>query len=144
MTDDPRATPQPQQGPNHARVATQATATAAPAPADVLQRSCSRITANFRETLGADGCAALLSRAIARLGSQHTALEAMWRQDGREIYLDGIVAATERHGYPAVAAAAEALTIALVDVLGRLIGDDMAIRIIDLGADPAERIQGTR
>lgn len=142
MTDDPM---QPPLQPGVASATAGAAGSAGSRPnADALQASCARITGNLRDMLGADGCAALLSRSIARVDTAHPALAAMWRQDGREIHLDTIVAAVDRHGYPAVAAAFAALTGALQDTLGRLIGDDMAIRIIDLGADPAERIQGTR
>jgi hypothetical protein len=114
------------------------------AAAEALQVSCARITGNLRDMLGVDGCAALLSRSIARVETAHPALAAMWRQDGREIHFDTISAATDSYGYPAVAAAFAALHGALIEVLGRLIGDDMALRIINLDALPGEPREGSR
>jgi len=107
-----------------------------------LQRTCTRLTDNLRDTVGADGCAALLARSLARTDLAHPALTAVWRQDGREIYLDGVTAAMEQHGEAAVTAGVDALFATVVDVLGRLIGEDMAIRIIDLGIKPGEQRPG--
>ena len=47
------------------------------------------------------------------------------------IRLDGIAACADAHGIDNVRAAIEALIAALVDILTRLIGDDMAIRLLD-------------
>ena len=114
------------------------------AAAESLQRTCTRLADNLRDTVGADGCAALLTRALAHTDTAHPALKTVWRQDGREIHLDGVAAAMDMHGQAAVTAGVDAMMATLVEVLGRLIGEDMAIRIIDLGADPGERTQGTR
>ena len=92
--------------------------------------------------MGTDGCAALLARALARTEAEHPALLTLRRQDGREIHLDGVAEAMQQHGRAAVEAGVQALMRALVEVLGRLIGADMAVRIIDLGAAADERRQG--
>jgi hypothetical protein len=99
--------------------------------ADALQRSCSRVFDNLRDAMGDDGCTALLARALARTEDRHPALKDMRRYNDGSIHLDGVVAAVEAHGVTAVTAATEALLAALVDVLARLIGEDMAIRLID-------------
>jgi hypothetical protein len=96
-----------------------------------LQRTCLRVVANLRDALGEDGCNALLARALARSEPDHPALTTVRRLDGDSIQLDGVVAAAEAHGIAAVKAAIEALLATLVDVLGRLIGEEMAIRLID-------------
>ena len=106
--------------------------------AEALQRLCTRVTDNLRETMGVDGCTALLARSLARTVSAHPCLALVQRRDGREIQLDGVVAALEIHGYAAVDSAITALLATLVEILGRLIGEDMAMRIIDLEA-PATR-----
>jgi hypothetical protein len=99
-----------------------------------LQVACLRVTENLRDAMGEDGCAALLARALARTEAQHPALKELRRMDGREIRLDGVVTSVEVHGIAAVDAAIEALLATLVDVLGRLIGEDMALRLLDLDA----------
>ena len=50
------------------------------------------------------------------------------------VHLDGVAASAETHGIVAVTAAVEALLAALLDILGRLIGEDMAIQLIDYDA----------
>ena len=105
--------------------------------AEALQRLCTRVTENLRDTMGVDGCTALLARALARTVSEHPCLALVQRRDGREIQLDGVAAALEIHGFAAVDTAITALLTTLVEILGRLIGEDMAMRIIDLGAPAA-------
>jgi hypothetical protein len=140
MTQDPQGVPNPPRSPlflyrDDASDATHASA-------ELLQRTCNRVTGNLRDMLGVDGCAALLTRCLARTDQQHPALATVWRQDGREIHLDGVADAVEKHGEAAVTAGIEALMTALLDLLGRFIGADMAIRIIDLGAPTDERRPG--
>ena len=64
-------------------------------------------------------------------GSGPSGADDIRRLDGDSIYLDGVVASVEAHGVAAVTAAIEALLASVVDILGRLIGEDMAIRLID-------------
>lgn len=96
-----------------------------------LQRTCVRVSETLRNLLGEDGRNALLVRALARTEADHPALKSICRLDEGGIQLDGVVASVEAHGVAAVTAAIEALLAALIDVLGRLIGEDMAIRLID-------------
>jgi len=96
-----------------------------------LQQTCTRVLGNLREALGEDGCNALLARALARAEREHPPLKKIRRLYGDSIHLDGVAASVDAFGVPAVTAAIEALFAALVDVLGRLIGEDMAARLID-------------
>jgi len=109
--------------------------------AAALQQSCSRVFENLRDAMGDDGCTALLSRALSRSQADHPALEAVRRDHDGVIYLDGVMTAVEAHGIVAVTVATEALFAALVEVLGRLIGEDMAMRLIDHHGD-ASRTNG--
>lgn len=106
-----------------------------------LQRTCSRVLASLRDALGDDGTTALLARALRRTEEHHPSLKSVRRLDGMSIHLDGVPAAVEEHGVAHVSAAVEALLAALVDILGRLIGEDMAMRILDLGM-PAPSTNG--
>ncbi|MEX2177189.1 MAG: hypothetical protein WD801_00670 [Gemmatimonadaceae bacterium] len=98
-----------------------------------------RVTDNLRDTMGVDGCTALLERGLMRTETHHPALTLLRRQHGRELHLDGVAAAVEIHGLAAVEKAITALMEALIEVLSRLIGEDMAIRIINLGAPQDQR-----
>jgi hypothetical protein len=99
-----------------------------------LQRTISRVFESLRDSMGVDGGNALLVRALARTEADHPALKNITRVNENSIHLDGVVASVELHGVPAVTKAIEALLAALIDGLGRLIGEDMAIRLIDPGA----------
>ena len=96
-----------------------------------LQRTCRHVSDRLRDSLGDDGYNALLARALARTEAHHPALTLVRRLDDGGIHLDGIMAAVETNGTAEVNAAVEALLGALMDVLARLIGDDMAIRIME-------------
>jgi hypothetical protein len=96
-----------------------------------LQRACTRVCENLQDAMGADGCTALLARALARTETHHPALTDIRRLDEGSIHLDGVVASVATHGVAGVATAIEALVAALIEILGRLIGEDMAIRLIE-------------
>jgi hypothetical protein len=53
------------------------------------------------------------------------------RIEGDRIALDGVSASVEAYGSAAVAAALEALFAAVAEILIQLIGEEMAIRLID-------------
>lgn len=102
----------------------------AAASAAELQRLCTRVTESLGDTMGDDGCTALLARALARTESAHPVLTNIRRVANDTIVLDGVAAGVESHGVLAVTTALEALFTALADILGRLIGEDMALRVM--------------
>jgi hypothetical protein len=104
-----------------------------------LQQLCTRVTENLGDTMGDDGCTALLARALARTESAHPVLTIIRRISNGDIVLDGVAAGVESHGVGAVILGLEALFTALTDILGRLIGEDMALRVMELGAPRAQR-----
>ena len=95
-----------------------------------LERACARVSERLRDSMGEEGHNALLARALAHTEGSHPALKGIRRSDNG-MHLDGIVASVEIHGVPAVTRSIEALFAAVFDILGRLIGEDMAVRIID-------------
>jgi hypothetical protein len=108
------------------------TGSAPPGTANLaLQRSCIRVTDALRHSMGDAGCAALLARALMRTEGAHPVLKELHGRGDEGIRLDGIAACADVHGIDTVRAAIEALIAALVDILTRLIGDDMAIRLLD-------------
>lgn len=109
-----------------------------------LERTCMRVSANLRDAMGDDGLTALLARALARTERDHPALQSIRRSDNGGIQLDGLAASIETHGERPVTAAIEALLAALIDVLSRLIGEDMAIRLVDVDHDTLRSQKGDR
>jgi len=96
-----------------------------------LTRTCLRVSENLRDTLGDAGWAALLARALARTEADHPALKGIRRQNEDDIDVACVVAGVDVHGVASSTAAFEALLAALIEILGRLIGEDMAMRLID-------------
>ena len=112
--------------------------------AAALQRACARVSANLRDSVGDDGRDALLARALARTESDHPALKDVRGVDHGAVHLNNVVASVEAHGVAAVTLAIEALLAARLDVLGRLIGEDRAMRLRDLDLPGPSRDGGTR
>lgn len=94
--------------------------------------ACALAFAELAQWLGEAGCQALVVRALAEARSGHSAaLAAVRLVPAGNLRFDGLEAAVQAHGDPAVAAALEALLAAWLDLLGRLIGDDMAARLVE-------------
>lgn len=96
-----------------------------------LQGTCLRVLQNLRDSMGDEGSTALFARALARTQADHPALMNIRRISDGNVHLDGVVASVDVHGVEAVTAALEALLAALIDILARLIGEDMALRLVD-------------
>src|SRR5512140_1377091 len=96
-----------------------------------IQGLCSRVSENLRRSLGDDGRDALMERAFLRTEAQHPVLREIGRIGKSGVSLDGVVAGVDAHGVPAVTAAVESLLATLADILGGLIGADMAMNLID-------------
>ena len=96
-----------------------------------LQRTCVRVTTNLRDALGDDGCDALLARSLARTEALHPALRDIRRIDSKSIHLDNLAASVDQYGVAVVTNAVAALLTALIETLTRLVGEDLAVSIID-------------
>ena len=107
-----------------------------------LQRTCARVSHRLRDAMGVDGSTALLARALARTEVDHPVLKTVTHLNGNGISLDGVSASIDAHGVTAVTAGVEALLAALVDVLSRLIGEDMTARLLELDAPARSRTGG--
>jgi len=111
----------------------------AEAAAATLLRVCTRISDSLRDTLGEDGWVALFARAVARAEMADPLLRTGRIVNGRGISADGLRESIRTHGVAAVTAAVEAVLAAIVEVLSRLIGEDMAARLIDHEGLPSQR-----
>jgi hypothetical protein len=106
------------------RAEEQAGARAAAAACDHLYRELSR-------WVGSDGCHALFTRALAQARTEYPALGQIQLRARSESYIDGVAETIMAHGDAATADALESMLVHLVELLGRLIGDDMAIKLIE-------------
>lgn len=91
---------------------------------DHLYQSLSRL-------VGLDGCHALFTRAHANARAKHPLLANIQLRARSTPYLDGVAETVDQHGAGETVEALESMLVALIELLGRLIGDDMAIKLIE-------------
>ena len=103
------------------------------AAALALHRSYTRVSDALGNAIGEAGRAALLERALACSAKAHPALTDLHVLDDEALRLDDISATIDSYGRDEVTAAIDALIGALIDILTRLIGADMATQLIDDG-----------
>lgn len=111
-------------------------ARAAAAAVDQLYRELSR-------WVGADGCHALFTRALAQAKVEYPALDQIQLHARSDPYIDGVAETIMAHGDPATAEGIEAMLVHLIQLLGRLIGDDMATKLIERSLAASERTDPT-
>lgn len=99
-------------------------ARAAAAACDDLYRELSR-------WVGPDGCHALFTRALAQARTEYPVLGQIQLRARSEPYIDGVAATIMANGDPVTSEALESMLVRLVELLGRLIGDDMATKLIE-------------
>ena len=107
-------------------------ARAAAAACDDLYRELSR-------WVGPDGCHALFTRALAQARTEYPALGQIQLRARAEPYIDGVAATIMAQGDAATADALESMLVRVVELLGRLIGDDMAMKLIEQSLAASER-----
>jgi hypothetical protein len=107
-------------------------ARAAAAACDQLYRELSR-------WVGPDGCHALFTRALAQARIEYPALGQIQLRARSEPYIDGVAETIMAHGDPATAEGLEAMLVHLIELLGRLIGDDMAMKLIERSLAASDR-----
>jgi hypothetical protein len=110
----------------------------APQPGATLQRTCLRVSDVLRDSMGEAGHDALLARALSRSEVLHPSLKSLRQPANGGIHLGGVAASIERHGIAEAHVAVESLIASLLEVLGRLIGEDMAERLIDGATGPSQ------
>jgi hypothetical protein len=99
-------------------------------PARTAAAACDRLYRELSRWVGRDGCHALFTRALAQARMEHPALRTIQLHARAEPYIDGVAETIIAQGDPATAEALEAMLVSLVELLGRLIGDDMAMKLI--------------
>lgn len=100
------------------------------AEVDAARRLCEGVFSGLSRWVGADGSRALFMRALYQARVEHPSLENIQLSVRPESCLEGVADARQSHGAAATVAALESVVTALVSLLGRLIGDDMALKLI--------------
>ncbi len=103
--------------------------------AAVVHTACQRVYRDLSRWVGSDGTRALFARALAEARAEHPPLAGISVGARSEPGLEGISESIQGHGDKATAAALEALLVTLLGLLGRLIGDDMVLTLVE----PKER-----
>lgn len=100
------------------------------ASADATAAACDRVYRGLSRWIGRDGCHALFTRALAQARSSHPLLEQIKLDPRSGDYVDGMAPVIMQYGNAAATSALEAMLVVLIELLARLIGDDMATRLI--------------
>jgi hypothetical protein len=97
--------------------------------------ACERTYRELTRRLGQTGSNALLTRALAQARTEHPVLKEIRIGGSSKASLDGVTEAVQVHGVPKVAAGLEATLEKLLDLLSRLIGADMVVRLVESSAN---------
>jgi hypothetical protein len=93
--------------------------------------ACDQLYGELSRWVGPDGCHALFTRALVQARIDHPALGQIQLHARSDPYVDGVAETIMAYGDPATAAGLEAMLVHLIELLGRLIGDDMATKLIE-------------
>ena len=98
---------------------------------DSIRAASERTCRVLSRSLGASGFHALLTRSLEQARQEHPLLVDLRVRKLPEAMLGGLPELDAAHGGPAVDAALGAMLVVLLELLGRLIGDDMVARLVD-------------
>ncbi len=108
-----------------------AEAAASPDPAQRAAATFDRLYQDLALWVGFDGCHALFTRALAEARLKYPLLETIQLHARSSPYLEGVAETIEQHGAGETAEALESMLVILIELMGRLIGDDMARNLIE-------------
>ena len=100
-------------------------------PARASVRICEQLYRGLSRWIGAEGSHALFARALTRAQANHAALRSVRLQKTVDSCLEGIEESAQVHGATQTVAGLESFLENLIELLGRLIGDDVAAKLID-------------
>jgi hypothetical protein len=101
--------------------------------------ACDHLYRELSQWVGPDGCHALFTRALAQARTEYPVLEQIQLRARSEPYVEGVAETIMAHGDTATAEALESMLVRLIELLGRLIGDDMAMKLIERSLTASER-----
>lgn len=91
-----------------------------------------RLYLHLARWVGVDGAHALFMRALAQARAEHP-LDTMQLRAHSSPYIEGVAETVAQHGSDKVAEALEAILVMLIELLGRLIGEEMTRNLIERG-----------
>lgn len=98
-----------------------------------LAAALDRLYLDLAVWVGFDGCHTLFTRALAEAREERPLLGTIELHARATPYLEGVAKTSEQHGARETAEALESVLVILIELLGRLIGDDMARNLIERG-----------
>jgi hypothetical protein len=120
--------------------------------AQAAAAACDHLYWDLSRWVGLDGCQALFTRALTQARADHPVLEQIRLSTKSDRHLDGVSETIKTHGDGATAESVESVLVALIELLTRLIGNEMVTRLVEgsppwSGEDaptPAGRQEGPR
>ncbi|HYN80677.1 MAG TPA: hypothetical protein VES88_04185 [Gemmatimonadaceae bacterium] len=106
---------------------------ASPGSAQLAAAAFDRLYLDLAIWVGFDGCHALFVRALAEARGEDPLLQTIAVRARSSPYLGGVAETIEQHGDRETAEALESMLVILIDLMGRLIGDEMARNLIERG-----------
>jgi hypothetical protein len=103
--------------------------------AAAAERTCTQLSLGLGRWVGTMGYRALLDRALILARAEHPALSSLSCAGGEPV----TTADVRSEGAAEVAAGMVALVAALVELLGRIIGEEMALRLVEQTGIDSER-----
>ena len=104
--------------------------TGADTAARAAASACDHLYRELARWVGVDGCHALFTRALTQARVEHPALTQIQLHARSDPYVDGLAATIMAYGDAATAEALASMLVRLLELLGRLIGDDMATKLV--------------
>lgn len=103
--------------------------------AAAAERMCFQLRLILRRWIGAEGYRALFNRALGLVQAEHPVLDGLSCLEGEPV----TVATVQAHGGAKVAAGLVALVAALIELLGRIVGEEMAVHLVGQVGMPSPR-----
>lgn len=101
--------------------------------------ACDRLYRDLSRWVGPDGCHALFTRALAESLTEYPLLAQIQLRPQSDPYVDRVADIARSHGDAVTAEALESIIVHVVELLRRLVGDDMAIKLIERSLTASER-----
>jgi hypothetical protein len=96
--------------------------------AAAAEQGCARLRAGLTRWIGSDGYRALVDRGLEQARAEHPALAGLQCQAGD---VQGVAAMVGVHGAAQVREGILALVALLIDLLSRVIGEEIAVRLVE-------------
>jgi hypothetical protein len=106
--------------------------------------ACDHLYQDLSRWVGLDGCHTLFTRALAEARIDHPLLEEILLRPRSEPYVEGVTETIDAYGAAQTAEALESMLVRMVELLGRLIGDDMVMKLIQLTLSESQHDDANR